>query len=260
MTDKPHFLDLPARAGKPRTGGLTHVLDKGLSIQALDALLDQAAEYIDVLKLGWGLGYLDKDLRTRALLCRRAGVSLCLGGTLVEVAAHQGRIGDLAAWAQSAGVEALEVSNGLQAMSMTDKQQLVRDLSRDFMVFSETGAKDQAAEVSALDWVQEMQGDLEAGAAYVIAEGRESGTVGLYRPDGSPRTDLIDAIVGRVPMGRMIFEAPTKAQQTWFIQRYGANVGLGNVSSEEPLALETLRLGLRADTAALTTPSVGVSS
>ncbi|RNM12214.1 phosphohydrolase [Nocardioides pocheonensis] len=260
MYEQPCFLDLPDRPEKPRAEGLTHVLDKGISLRALDALLEQAADYIDVLKLGWGIGYVDKDLRSRALLCRQSSVSLCLGGTLMEVAAQRGRVAELAEWAQRAGVEALEVSNGLSSMPVAVKQQLIRGLSRDFTIFAETGAKDGKVDVKPRDWVDEMEGDLAAGARYVIAEGRESGTVGLYRSDGSPRGELADAIAARIPLGQVIFETPVKAQQTWFIRRFGANVGLGNVGAEEALALETLRLGLRADTADLGRSRVSVRS
>jgi len=249
MFETPQFLQLPPRAGKPRVEGLTHLLDKGMSLHSLDALLEHAADYIDVIKLGWGIGYIDKDLANRALLCRQADVSLCLGGTLLEVAASRNAVPELARWAQSAGIGALEVSNGLRAMDVRRKRELIRDLSPDFEVFAETGAKDGSVDVSAVDWVGEMEGDLAAGASYVIAEGRESGTVGLYRADGSPRAQLVEAIAAHLPMGRVIFEAPTKAQQTWLVRRLGPDVGLGNVSPDEVLALETLRLGLRADTA-----------
>jgi phosphosulfolactate synthase len=251
MFDKPQFLDLPARGSKPRTQGLTHVLDKGMSLHSLDALLEHAAEYIDVVKIGWGIGYIDKDLASRALLCRQASVSLCLGGTLLEVAASRNAVLDLARWAHGAGVQALEVSNGLMAMTLKQKRDFIGDLSRDFEVFAETGAKDDKVDVSPHNWVEEMEGDLAAGAHYVIAEGRESGTVGLYRSDGTPRTELVDAVSAHLPLGQVIFEAPTKSQQTWLIRRLGPDVGLGNVSPDETLALETLRLGLRADTADL---------
>ena len=251
MFDQPQFLALPPRSEKPRTQGLTHVLDKGMSLRALEELLGHA-DYIDVVKIGWGIGYIAKDLASRVRMCRQADVSLCLGGTLLELAASRRAVPELARWAQAAGINALEVSNGLAAMSLPEKRELIRSLSNDFDVFAETGTKDDGDDTSPHQWVAEMEGDLEAGARHVIAEGRESGTVGLYRPDGSPRAELIAAITERLPFGRVIFEAPVKAQQTWLIRRFGADVGLGNVDPEEILALETLRLGLRADTADLT--------
>jgi len=261
MYDRPDFLDLPQRTPKPRTSGLTHVLDKGLTVSALDALLEQAAEYIDVLKVGWGIAYVDPHIRERAILCRQAGVTLCLGGTLFEVCAAQGRIPELARWAHRVGIEAVEVSNGLARMSSDDKRTLVRELSGEFIVFAETGTKDGDAPVTDHLWVDEMEADLEAGARHVIAEGRESGTVGLYHSDGTPRVDLAEAIAARIPLGKIIFEAPTKSHQTWFVRKFGSEVGLGNIGTDEVLALETLRLGLRADTALLAEPaSVGARS
>jgi phosphosulfolactate synthase len=255
MIDMPDFLDLPRRSPKPRTSGLTHVLDKGLTAGALDALLEHAADYIDVLKVGWGIAYVDSHIKERAALCRQAGVTLCLGGTLLEVCAAQRRIPELTRWAHRLGIEALEVSNGLEAMSCDDKRALVRDLSGEFVVFAETGAKDGHAPVTAHLWVDEMEADLDAGARHVIAEGRESGTVGLYHADGTPRADLAEAITARIPLEKVIFEAPTKAHQTWFVRKMGCEVGLGNIGTDEVLALETLRLGLRADTALLGEPS-----
>jgi phosphosulfolactate synthase len=261
MDDKPDFLDLPRRTLKPRTSGLTHVLDKGLTVSALDALLEQAADYIDVLKVGWGIAYVDPHIKERAVLCRQAGVTLCLGGTLLEVCAAQGRISELTQWAQRTGIGALEVSNGLAGMPTDEKRGLVRRLSGDFVVLAETGAKDGDAPVDAHQWVDEMEADLDAGAHYVIAEGRESGTVGLYHADGSPRVDLAEAIAARIPLEKVIFEAPTKSHQTWFVRKLGSDVGLGNVGTDEVLALETLRLGLRADTALLAPSArVGVLS
>ena len=249
MRDRPTFLDLPARDGKPRLRGLTHLLDKGMTPAALEALLDQAGEWIDVLKVGWGIGYLDPTLEERVALCHRADVTVTLGGTLLEIAVAQGKLDPLRRWAAATGIDAVEVSNGLQAMAPEHKSALVRELARDFVVLAEAGAKDGHVPVVADEWLAEMEADLDAGARWVIAEGRESGTVGLYDEDGSVREDLVRAITRRVPVDRVIFEAPRKAQQTWFIQHLGHDVNLGNVPPEEVLPLETLRLGLRADTA-----------
>lgn len=255
MHEKPDFLDVPMRTAKPRTSGLTHVLDKGLTLRSLEDLLEQAADLIDVLKVGWGIAYVDPQIEERALLCRQAGVTLCLGGTLLEVSAANRRIPELARWAHRVGISAVEVSNGLERMSADEKRNLVRDLSGEFVVLAETGAKDGHTPVTPHLWVDEMEADLAAGASLVIAEGRESGTVGLYRPDGTPRVDLAEAIVERISLDQVIFEAPAKSHQTWFVRRFGPQVGLGNVATDEVLALETLRLGLRADTALLTGPA-----
>jgi phosphosulfolactate synthase len=261
IDDEADFLFLPTRSRKPRTSGVTHVLDKGATLPALEALLAQAGHLIDVLKIGWGIAYVDPQIRDRAALCRDAGVQLCLGGTLLEVAAAQGMVKALARWAHHVGIMAVEVSNGLEAMTPEAKHMLVRRLSSEFTVLAETGAKDGQSPVSPSLWVDEMAADLDAGAKHVIAEGRESGTVGLYYADGQPRTDLADAIAERIPLDRVIFEAPAKAQQAWFVRTFGAEVGLGNVGTDEVLALETLRLGLRADTALQAAPArLAVSS
>jgi phosphosulfolactate synthase len=247
--DCPDFLDLPERDQKPRHKGLTHVLDKGMPTAALEALLAQAGHLIDVLKVGWGIAYVDRTVKERVALCESAGVTVCLGGTLLEIATAQGRLDELRRWATDIGVHAIEVSNGLQALTPGRKADLVRMLTTDFVVLAEAGAKDGHAPVVAGCWLAEMEADLAAGAAWVIAEGRESGTVGLYHDDGRVRDELVQAIVARIPVERVIFEAPQKAQQTWFVRQFGDDVNLGNVPSDEVLPLETLRLGLRADTA-----------
>jgi phosphosulfolactate synthase len=249
MWDCPNFLDLPFRDDKPRRQGVTHVLDKGMTTAEVEARLAQAGHLVDVLKIGWGIAYVDPTIKERVALCHAADIVVCLGGTLLEVAVAQGRVDELWRWAADVGVDAVEVSDGLQAMTSARKTELVRSLCVDFTVLAETGAKDGHAPVVTEQWLTEMEADLAAGADWVIAEGRESGTVGLYHEDGSVRTDLVEAIATRLPVDRVIFEAPRKAQQAWFIHRFGAGVNLGNVPPDEVLPLETLRLGLRADTA-----------
>lgn len=251
MWDCPDFLDLPPRAQKPRRNGLTHVLDKGLPVDALGLLLDQTSHVIDVLKIGWGIAYVDPTAKKRVGLCDAAGVTVSLGGTLLEIAVAQDRVGRLCDWAAELGVHAVEVSNGLECLDAESKCELVRTLSRQFIVLAETGAKDERSEVVAEKWLAEMEADLDAGARWVIAEGRESGTVGLYDQDGKVREELVEAIAARIPLDRVIFEAPRKEQQVWFIEHLGPDANLGNVATSEVLPLETLRLGLRADTALL---------
>ncbi len=249
MWDCPDFLELPERDHKPRHRGLTHVLDKGMTTPALEAVLAQTGHLVDVLKIGWGIAYVDPTVKERVALCNAAGVTVSLGGTLLEVCAAQGRVNELRRWAAGIGIDAVEVSDGLQAMTPARKAELVRSLSAEFTVLAETGAKDGHAPVVTEHWLAEMEADLAAGATWIIAEGRESGTVGLYHEDGSVRAELIEAIAARLPLDRVIFEAPRKAQQVEFIHRFGAGVNLGNVQPDEVLPLETLRLGLRADTA-----------
>lgn len=251
MWDCPDFLALQLRVAKPRERGLTHVLDKGLPVDALGFLLDQSSYAIDVLKIGWGIAYVDRTSKQRVALCDAAGVTVSLGGTLLEIAASQGRVNELRRWAGDLGVHAVEVSNGLECLTPAAKTALVSSLAADFVVLAETGAKDSRTPVVAQDWLAEMERDLEAGARWVIAEGRESGTAGLYDEHGKVREDLVEAIVERIPLERVIFEAPRTEQQVWFVKHLGPDINLGNVPTTEVLPLETLRLGLRADTAVM---------
>ena len=249
MPHRPNFLTLPSRDSKPRSRGLTHVLDKGLTVPATAALIDQSADLIDIVKVGWGIGYVDPQFTQRVAAYRAAGVHVSLGGTFLEVCAAQGKVAELHEWALSCGVSVVEVSNGLGLLDRDAKAALVRQFSTDFTVAAEVGAKDPSVPVVADEWIAEMESDLEAGAQWLVTEGRESGTVGIYNGNGSVRDDLIDAIGARIPLERVIFEAPSKAQQTWFISTVGPHVNLGNIATDDVIPLETLRLGLRADTA-----------
>jgi phosphosulfolactate synthase len=244
----PSFLELPARAVKPRSRGITHVLDSGLTPEATRAFLGQTGHLVDIVKVGWGIGYVDPALSTRVGICTDHGCPVSLGGTLLEVAAAQDRVSELRDWALSVGMTHIEVSNGLRALSASRKHALVRELSADFVVLAETGAKEGNYPPTPAEWGEEMARDLDAGASWVIAEGRESGTVGLYHPDQEIREDLVSAILAWIPADKVIFEAPGKSQQAWFVRQLGADVNIGNVAPASVLALETLRLGLRADT------------
>ncbi|MGZ8630627.1 MAG: phosphosulfolactate synthase [Actinomycetota bacterium] len=242
------FLDLLPRSRKPRSSGLTHVLDKGSSPAELEVLLSRAGGAIDLWKMGWGTAYLEPDVPQKVSILSDHGVRACVGGTLLEVAWGQGRAEACLAWAAETGFPCVEVSNGSISMPLSEKRRLIAEASGTFVVVSEVGSKDPLAPVSSAGWVDEMVGDLEAGAVWVLAEGRESGTVGLYHPDGRVREDVADAIVEQVGSARAIFETPRKDQQAWFISRFGSEVNLGNVPPQEVFGLEALRLGLRADT------------
>ena len=242
------FLATPARAAKPRQSGVTHMLDAAMPPDLLAAYLASAGPYTDIVKLGWGLGYTDPQLARRAELCRQHAVILSTGGTLLEIAAHQHKLPEFAAWAAGYGIGAIEVSNGLGLLTVEQKQDIIASLAERFVVLAETGSKDERAEADPVAWAREMASDLAAGATWVIAEGRESGTAGLYHRDGSVRDGLLDAILDRVGPDRVIFEAPRKSQQAWLIRRIGPGVNLGNIRVEDAIAVETLRLGLRADT------------
>lgn len=251
--DTPDFLALPARSDKPRSAGLTHMLDKGLPEAMLASVLDIGGAYIDIIKLGWGTAYVTPQhvAAAKVARCLAADVHVTPGGTLFELAVSQDRVAQFAAWAGQIGFDTIEISDGTVDLGPTRRRKLIRELSADFRVVAEVGCKDSAAEVDPADWADLMLDDLEAGCAYVIAEGRESGTVGVYDAAGKPRGDLIETVLERVPAERIIFEAPTKAQQAWFIERLGAEANVGNVAPEDVIGLETLRRGLRADTVTL---------
>ena len=248
MPECPTFLKLPARATKPRSCGITHVLDSGLTPDGTRSFLGHTAHLVDIVKIGWGIGYVDPALGTRVGICAEHGCPVSLGGTLLEVAVMQDCIGELRDWALGVGITHLEVSDGLRTLPVSRKQALIRELAADFVVLAETGAKEGNYPPTPAEWAEEMARDLDAGAAWVIAEGRESGTVGLYRADQGIREDLVSAILAWVPLDKVIFEAPRKSQQAWFVRQFGADVNLGNVAPASVLSLETLRLGLRADT------------
>ena len=245
------FLALPERTAKPRSRGITHVIDRGLPIATLESLLDLAGAHIDFVKFGWGTAYVSRHIRAKVVACRDAKVQTCIGGTLLELACVQGKMREFVRWADSIGFDAVEVSEGTVELGSGIKAGLIEAMARDFVVLAETGSKDVDAPVRPSAWAAQMEADLAAGAAFVLAEGRESGTVGLYHPDGRVREPLVSALVARVPADRIIFEAPSPAQQKWFVRHLGIDVNLGNVATDEVIALETLRRGLRADTAGL---------
>jgi phosphosulfolactate synthase len=242
------FLDLPKRSAKPRDRGLTHVLDKGLSIAGVDGLMEVAGDAVDIVKLGWGTALVTGNLAAKLARYRAHDVPVVLGGTLTEIALRDGRVDGLIAWCKELGIGHVEVSDGTIDLTAERKRELVARLAREFTVFSEVGSKDDERIMAPYRWVQEIEAELEAGAWKVIAEARESGTAGIFRPDGEVRMGLIDEIAHAIDPAQMIFEAPQRAQQVWFIRRFGSEVNLGNIAPDDVLSLETLRLGLRSDT------------
>lgn len=245
----PDFLDLPQRPAKPRETGLTHVIDTGLSPRDAESLMKIAADHIDLIRLGFGSAYVTGALQEKVDLYQRHGVPVALGGTLTELAWLQRRIDGLRAWLQELGVKHVEVSSGSVEIPPEEKADLIRALSDDdFTVFAEVGEKDPAAIMAPYRWVELIEQALEAGASKVVCEGRASGDAGMYRPDGEARTGLIDEIVHGIDFHRLIFEAPQRHQQVWFIEHLGPEVNLGNIRPDDVIPLETLRLGLRADT------------
>jgi len=236
-------LGLPAR-----DGGLTHVIDKGLGPRAVEDLLETAGAYVDIVKLGWGTGYVTQNLERKLALYREASIPVVCGGTFVEAVWARGRLDEFRAWLSGHGLTHVEISDGVVDMPREQKLELIADLARDFTVLSEVGSKDAEVVFAPYQWVEWIKEELAAGSWKVITEGREGGTAGIYRPSGEMRTGLIDEIVHDVEVSDLVFEAPTKASQAWFVKQFGPNVNLGNIPPDEVIPLETLRLGLRADT------------
>lgn len=248
----PRFLAEPTVSAKPRSGRLTHVLDKGMAPGDLRVLLARFGQHVDIWKMGWGTAYLDPDLAQKLAILDQHGVRACTGGTLLEAAWLQGRAGECLSWCAAAGFGCVEVSNGVAGMPLAEKRRLISAAAQQFTVIAEVGSKDPAAPVSPRDWAQEMVGDVESGATWVITEGRAQGTVGLFSAEGLVREEeagqLAALVAGTVGISRVVFEAPQRNQQAWLINRLGADVSLGNVPPDDVLALETLRRGLRGDT------------
>jgi phosphosulfolactate synthase len=253
------FLRLPDRSRKPRRHGLSCVIDGGLPLPDVRAVLESAGAFVDVWKLGWGSPYLDAALDAKLALLGRHDVLPCPGGTLLEIAALQGRAEECLDWAAECGFGQIEVSDGLGLLGQDAKAALIRRAATSFTVVSEVGMKDPASVLTPATWVELACADLDAGATMVLTEGRESGTVGIYGPDGSVRTDVVDALLDRVGAEHLLFEAPQKHQQAWFVRRIGTEVNLANVAPRDALGLEALRLGLRADTTLAVHAPVGTT-
>ena len=246
----PPFLDLPQRSVKPREQGITHVLDSGLSIAEVESMLEVAGDAVDVVKLGWGTAVVTGNLEPKLARYREHGIPVMLGGTLTELAIAQDRVDELVAWLRELELRHVEVSDGTLELPHERKLALIERLAGEgFTVLSEVGSKDAQTIMAPYVWVQQIQSELDAGAWKVIAEARESGSAGIYRADGEVRSGLVDEIVHNVALERLLFEAPRKDQQVWFLRHYGHEVNLGNIAPRDVLSLETLRLGLRADTA-----------
>lgn len=251
----PDFLDLPPRPPKPRAVGITHVIDPGLSRVEAEGLMASAADFVDLVRLGWGTAYVTRDLEDKLDVYRSADVPVMLGGTLTELAWLHGRVDALRDWLTELGIVHVEVSSGIVPIPPEEKAKLIASFASDFMVFAEVGEKDPRALLAPYRWVELIRQALAAGATQVVCEGRASGDAGMFRPDGEPRAGLIDEVVHEIDSTKLIFEAPQKHQQVWFIERYGPEVNLGNIPPSEVIPLETLRVGLRADTLPLFHPA-----
>ncbi len=236
------------RTEKPRANGITMVLDKGLGTNAVKDMLEVAAPYIDYVKLGWGTCFIYSNIKSKLDLYKKYDMPICLGGTAFEFAYLNNKIDDFIAIVKDYGLTMVEISDGTVEMTESQKLKEIERFSKHFKVYSEFGSKDTEKLITPKIWVKGMNKELEAGAHTIIAEGRESGTAGIYRGNHEVRAGLVDEILSEVPNDRILWEAPEKTHQTWFIKLLGANVNLGNIAPADALAVETLRLGLRSDT------------
>jgi phosphosulfolactate synthase len=229
-----------------RDGGLTHVLDKGLGPRGWEDVLETSGDYIDIVKLGWGTAYVTKNLRRKLDVLE--GKRVVIGGTFFEVVYVKNAFDDYKRWLNELGITHVEISDGTVAIPRDRKLELIADFARDFTVLSEVGSKDSEVVFAPYEWVEWIKEEKAAGAWKVITEAREGGTAGIFRADGDMRTGLIAEIEHAVDFHDLVWEAPTKASQAWFVKHFGPGVNLGNIPPEEVIPLETLRLGLRGDT------------
>jgi phosphosulfolactate synthase len=237
------FLGVPTR---PREIGLTHVIDKGLGPRGWQDVLETSGDYISIVKLGWGTAAVTQNLRAKLDVLR--GKPVVIGGTFFEVVYVKGKLDEYKSWLRDLGLTHVEISDGTVEIPRDRKLELIADFARDFTVLSEVGSKDSSVEYTVDEWTEWLRDELEAGAWKVITEAREGGTAGIFDSSGGMRTELIGEIADAVGVENVVFEAPTKAAQTWFIKRFGPSVNLGNIPPDEVIPLETLRLGLRGDT------------
>ena len=239
---------LPERTQKPREQGFTMMMDKGLSIREVEDFLEVSAPYTDIVKLGWATSYVVPNLKRKIEVYRAGGLPVYLGGTLFEAFIIRNQFDDYRRLLDSFGLEYAEVSDGSLDLPHDRKCEFIRELSKSVRVLSEVGSKDAEKIIPPYKWISQMQAELDAGAIKVIGEAREGGNVGLFRSTGEVRSGLVEEILTKIPSERIIWEAPQKAQQVWFIKLLGANVNLGNIAPNEIVSLETIRLGLRGDT------------
>jgi len=239
---------LPERTVKPRQNGLTMMMDKGLSLAEAENFIESSAEFTDLVKFGFGTALISKKLEEKIKIYREAGLRPYFGGTLFELFVVRDMFDDYRRMLSCYNIDLAEVSDGSMLMDHDEKLKYISQLSKQVTVISEVGSKIAGVIIPDQKWVSMMKAELEAGSWKVIAEARESGTIGIYNKDGLAKADLIDLIIGEVNKDDVLWEAPVKNQQVWFIKLLGSNVNLGNIASNEVVALESLRLGLRGDT------------
>lgn len=243
-----NFLDLPKRTGRKRTFGITSVADFGIPVGELKNLLEDYHFYIDVAKLGVGTAYVTPNIEEKVRLYKHYGVKVYFGGTLFEKCYLQGKIIEYMQYLKKLGIEWIEVSNGTLDIPLSKRVRIVNQLKNEFNVLGEVGSKDQTKDLPLQDWVEEMTSLIDAGCQYVITEGRDSGTAGIYNNNGEVKKSIVTELSKTVDINKIIFEAPTPKQQMFFINTFGANVNLGNIKVHDSLLLEAERVGLRSET------------
>ncbi|MDH5398329.1 MAG: phosphosulfolactate synthase [Cyclobacteriaceae bacterium] len=239
---------IPERTKKPRQYGFTMAMDKGLSTRQVEDFLETSAEHIDIVKLGWGTSFVTPNIMEKLKIYKDAGIPVYFGGTLFEAFIIRDQFEDYRKILDKYDLSYVEVSDGSIELDHDKKCEYIRTLSKQVTVLSEVGSKDAEKIIPPYQWIKLMQAELDAGAWKVIGEAREGGNVGLFRSSGEVRSGLVQEILTKIPFEKIIWEAPQKAQQVWFIKLLGSNVNLGNIAPQEVIPLETIRLGLRGDT------------
>jgi phosphosulfolactate synthase len=239
---------IPERNKKPRNHGITMVMDKGLSIGEVSNFLSIAGPHVDVVKLGFGTSYVTPNLKEKLEVYREYGMPVYFGGTLFEAFLIRNQFNDYIDVCKEFGVSYMEVSDGSITIPHAEKCGYIEKLTKHGVVLSEVGSKDAAHIIPPYKWIELMRAELEAGSTYVIAEAREAGNVGIYRGSGEVREGLVQEILTQIPEDKILWEAPQKAQQLYFLELIGCNVNLGNIAPSEVIALEAMRIGLRGDT------------
>jgi phosphosulfolactate synthase len=239
---------LPNRTDKPRKDGVTMVMDKGISLRQAEDMLSSSSDYIDFVKLGFGTSIISKNVKEKVKLYQDAGIKVYVGGTLFEAFIVRNKFDDYLKYISDLGLDSAEVSDGSVSLNHDKKCEYISKLAKNFTVLSEVGSKEEGVIIHPARWIKMMQSELDAGAFKVIAEARESGTVGIFHKNGTAHTMLINRIVNKVKLENIIWETPQKSQQVYFLKLFGCNVNVGNISVDDVIPLETLRIGLRGDT------------
>ncbi len=240
--------DLPDRTKKPREWGMAMVMDKGLSLREAEDFISVGGTFTDVMKLGFGTSYVTNNLKDKIELYQKAGIPVYFGGTLFEAFIARNEYSEYMKIVEKYQIKYVEISDGSIVLPHEKKCEYIKEVSQYARVLSEVGSKDAEVIIPPYKWIQLMEKELEAGAWKVITEAREGGNVGIYRGTGEVRSGLVEEILTKIPKEKIIWEAPQKAQQVWFIKLLGCNVNLGNIAPNDVIPLETLRLGLRGDT------------